>query len=276
MGLRHRLVGCSFLLSLLTPCHAQRAQIAQIFPQRSMIVTGDCEADLKPTIAVISGGVAVSALKPSEAAAQLDKQMALIRSYIQESHGTLKELERVRMIHTEGMNNGQTRDPNFQIAQRLRAELPVDAPVDDILEHLMELGMDRFGENMSAPDYRQSTPVIHFEIPNFETQIKQIQERCTAEAWKHWCAAETTKTAACQSATPPESLQVQSFTLRTTEKLMRAEGPPDYFHFNYPNYGGYQQLTPPELLGNVAMHLIGNIVLNGPDVEKNNPEAEKR
>jgi uncharacterized protein DUF541 len=273
MGLRQQL-GCVLLLPLsLLCCHAQ---IAQIYPQRNTIITGDCEADLKPALAVISGGVAAAALKPSDAVDQLNKQMELIRSYVKENHGTLKELERVRMVHTEGTNNGQPRDPSFQIAQRLRAEFPVDAPVDNIFQRLMELGMDRFGDNMSAPDYRQSIAVIHFEIPNFETQIKQIQQRCTAEAWKHWCAAETTKTAACQSATPPESLQVQSFSLRSTEKLMRAEGPPDYFHFNFPNYGGYQQLTPPELLGNVTMHLIGNIVFNGPDVEKNNPEAVKR
>lgn len=266
MRLRQQLVGCALLLPLfILPGHAQ---IAQIYPQRNTIITGDCEADLKPTIAVISGGVAVSALKPTEAVAQLEKQMALIRSYVQQNHGTLKELERVRMIHTEGMNNGQPRDPSFQLAQRLRAEFPVDAPVDDILEHLMELGMDRFGENMSLAEYRQSIPVVHFEIPHFEAQIKQVQQRCLAEAWKHWCDSLATKNPTCQSPAPPESLQLQSFTLRSTEKLMRVEGPPDYFH--YTNYANNQQQPPPELLGNVAMHLIGNITLNDSDFDRQN------
>jgi hypothetical protein len=43
------------------PCHAQ---ISEIYPSRAPLITGECEADLKPSVAVISGGVATSALKP--------------------------------------------------------------------------------------------------------------------------------------------------------------------------------------------------------------------
>jgi Protein of unknown function (DUF541) len=132
------------------------AQIGEIYPSRLDTVTGECEADLKPTVEVISGGVVNSALKPTAAVAQLDKQLALIRDYVQQNHGVLKELERVRMIHTDTSNSGQPRDPEFQIAQRFHAEFPVDAPVDRLLDHMIELGMDRFGENMSAPENRQS------------------------------------------------------------------------------------------------------------------------
>ena len=82
--------------------------------------------------------------------------MALIRDYAQQNRGKLKELERVRMVHTEGSVNGQPRDPSFQLAQRIRAEFPADAPMESILERLMELGLDRFGNNMSPAESRQS------------------------------------------------------------------------------------------------------------------------
>jgi hypothetical protein len=250
---------------LLTPAFAQ---IGQVYPSRAVNITGDCEAELRPATAVVSGGVAVPALKPSSAVDQLDKQMVLIRDYVQQNHGKLKELERVRMVHTEGSVNGQPRDPSFQLAQRIRAEFPADAPVESILEHLMELGLDRFGDNMSAPESRQSIVVIRYEIANFDEQLKQIRDRCTVEAWKHWCVSAGAKSLSCKSGELPESLLLQSLTLRSTEKLMRGEGPTDYYRVNIAAYQSGQPISPPELLGNVPLHLLGNIILNNSEPEK--------
>jgi hypothetical protein len=260
----HKLVLLSFL-GLLLPLPS-RAQVSVMYPSRGTTITGECEADLKPSVAVISGGVATSALKPTAAAAQLDKQLALLQAYVQQNQGTLKELERVRMIHTEGSNNGQPRDPEFQVAQRFHAEFPVDALMDRLLEHMMELGMDRFGESMAFPEYRQSIVVVHYDIQGFEKQLTQIQERCMTEAWKRWCSAATEKNADCSSPTPPGSLQIQSFNLRSTEKVMHADGPPEYININYSAY--QPRSAPPELLGNVPIHFVGNIVLGGPTMER--------
>jgi hypothetical protein len=261
---RRLLLGMISLLVLLTPAFAQ---IGQVYPSRVVSITGDCEAELRPATAVVSGGVAVSALKPSSAVGQLDKQMALIRDYAQQNRGKLKELERVRMVHTEGSVNGQPRDPSFQLAQRIRAEFPADAPMESILERLMELGLDRFGNNMSPAESRQSIVVIHYEIANFDEQLKQIRDRCTVEAWKHWCVSAGAKSLSCKSG-DPESLQLQSLTLRSTEKLMRGEGPTDYYRVNIAAYQSGQQISPPELLGNVPVHLVGNIILNNSEPEK--------
>jgi hypothetical protein len=261
---RRLLLGMISLLVLLTPAFAQ---IGQVYPSRVVSITGDCEAELRPATAVVSGGVAVSALKPSSAVGQLDKQMALIRDYAQQNRGKLKELERVRMVHTEGSVNGQPRDPSFQLAQRIRAEFPADAPMESILERLMELGLDRFGNNMSPAESRQSIVVIHYEIANFDEQLKQIRDRCTVEAWKHWCVSAGAKSLSCKSG-DPESLQLQSLTLRSTEKLMRGEGPTDYYRVNIAAYQSGQPISPPELLGNVPVHLVGNIILNNSEPEK--------
>jgi hypothetical protein len=260
----HKLVLLSLLASFLPL--SSTAQVSEIYPSRATTITGECEADLKPSVAVISGGVATSALKPTAAVAQLDKQLALLQAYVQQNRGTLKELERVRMIHTEGSNNGQPRDPEFQVAQRFHAEFPVDAPMDRLLEHMIELGMDRFGENMAFPEYRQSIVVVHYDVQGFEKQLSDIRERCMAEAWKRWCAAGTEKNADCSSPNLPGSLQIQSFNLRSTEKVMHADGPPEYININYSAY--QPRSAPPELLGNVPVHFVGNIVLGGPAMER--------
>ena len=244
------------------------AQIGQTYPSRVITITGDCDAELRPATAVVSGGVAVSALKPSNAADQLDKQMKLIREYVQQNQGKLKELERVRMIHTEGSVNGQPRDPSFQLAQRIRAEFPADAPIDNILEHLMELGLDRFGDNMSPAESRQSIVVIRYEIENFDERLKEIRDRCTTEAWKRWCVPEVAPNLSCKAGDLPESLQLQSLTLRSTEKVMRGEGPTDYYRVSITAYPSGQPASPPELLGNLPLHLVGNIVLNNSEPEK--------
>jgi hypothetical protein len=243
------------------------AQIGQTYPSRVITVTGDCEAELRPATAVVSGGVAVSALKPSSAADQLDKLMKLIREYVQQNQGKLKELERVRMIHTEGSVNGQPREPSFQLVQRIRAEFPADAPVDSMLEHLMELGLDRFGDNMSAAESRQSIVVIRYQIENFDNQLKEVRARCTTEAWKRWCVSAGAQSLSCKGDLP-ESLQLQSLNLRSTEKMMRGEGPTDYYRVSISAYQSGQQTSPPELLGNLPLHLVGNIILNYTEPER--------
>jgi hypothetical protein len=244
------------------------AQIGPAYPSRVITIAGDCEAELRPAKAVISGGIALSALKPSSAADQLDRQMKPFREYVQQNRGKLTELERVRMIHTEGSVNGQPRDPSFQLVQRIRAEFPADAPIDSILEHLMELGLDRFGDNMSAAESRQSIVVIRYEIENFDEQLKGIRTRCTTEAWKRWCASPGAENLSCKSGDLPESLQLQSLILRSTVKVMRGEGPADYYRISISNYQPGQQTSPPELLGNVPLHLVGNIILNNSEPER--------
>ena len=243
------------------------AQIGREYPSRMVAINGDCEAELRPAKAVVAGGVAVSALKPSGAVDQLDQQMALIRDYVRQNQGQLKEFERVRMVHTEGSVNGQPRDPSFQLAQRIRAEFPAQAPMDTILEHLMELGLDRFGDNMSPAESRQSIVVIRYEMDNFDEQLKQIRERCTTEAWKSWCTSAGAKSLSCKAGDAPDSLQLQNLSLRSTEKLMRGEGPTDYYRVSINGYQSGQQISPPELLGNVPLHLVGTISLNNSEPE---------
>jgi uncharacterized protein YggE len=75
-------IAVAFALGFLP--FSSHARVSAIYPSRTTMITGECEADLKPSVAVISGGVAASALKPTAAAAQLNKQLALLQAYVQQ------------------------------------------------------------------------------------------------------------------------------------------------------------------------------------------------
>ena len=85
-------------------------------------------------------------IKPLDAADNLDKQLDAIRKYVEENHGKLILLERVRTLKNPAPNGSSDTAQPFEIVQRLHVELPVSAPVDAVLQHLLELGLDRFGE----------------------------------------------------------------------------------------------------------------------------------
>jgi hypothetical protein len=109
--------------------------------------------------------------------------------------------------------------------------------------------------------------VIRYEMENFDEQLKQIRERCTTEAWKRWCVSGA-ESLSCKAGDMPESLQLQSLTLHSTEKVMRGEGPTDYYRITITAYQSGQQISPPELLGNLPLHLVGNIILNNSEPER--------
>src|SRR6266481_4860398 len=105
---------------------------------------GSCTGEIAPSRAIIAGGVAVQGLKPLDTSADLDKQMAAIAKYVEENHGKLILLERVRTVKNPPPNGSSDPGQPFEIVQRLHVELPVSAPVDAILQRLLELGLDRF------------------------------------------------------------------------------------------------------------------------------------
>src|SRR5947207_7595057 len=102
-------------------------------------MAGTCSIEVRPDAAVIVGGVAAGGLQPIEAVDKLEKQLALVRGYLDSNRGQLQLLERVRTLRNSPARP-QDAEPPFQVVQRLRAELPVNAPIDQILQRLIELG----------------------------------------------------------------------------------------------------------------------------------------
>ena len=219
---------------------------------------GSCTGEVTPTVAIIAGGVAVQGIKPLDAADNLDKQLDAIRKYVEENHGKLILLERVRTLKNPAPNGSSDTAQPFEIVQRLHVELPVSAPVDAVLQHLLELGLDRFGETVLATNNRREEAVL-FRIGNLDSALHEMEHRCIEDAWKKWCAADEPITV-CKSDAPPSNFQLANFSARSDEEVL------------LPGTGaGYWQVTltlgqdprpPRDLLGNITLHLTGTIFLN--------------
>ncbi len=111
-------------------------------------ITAKCEGALAPDLAVIVGGITAESLKPLEAKAQLDKQLAEIERYISSKGGTVLLLETVRAIRQRQQGSRrqdkETELP-FILVQRLEFRFPRSVGIDEILERLLQLGFDRYG-----------------------------------------------------------------------------------------------------------------------------------
>jgi len=222
-------------------------------------LSGACTKPAAPNVAVILGGMASSALKPVEAVGHLDEHLKAIKDYVEENHGRLRLLERVRTIANPPPNrSGTERELPFQVVQRLQAEFAADAPVDGILQRLIELGLDRFGDNVLNTNGSRREAVILFRFEDFDAEIRELRKQCVADAWKGWC--DTPSPAPACPAEPPAALQVQVFTVRSTEKLLRPDGGgAQYWQLSYT--GAQRSGEPLELMDNLTVHLSGTILL---------------
>src|SRR5689334_14615312 len=151
LGLMKALLGA---LGICAPC--LWAQF--VVPQGT---TATCKMELRPIHAVILGGISASGLKPADVAAQLDRQMEIFERAVQDAHGVLTPLERVRAVVTSrGAND--TRTSAFEIVQRVRVEFNAGAPVDSILNQFLHIGLDRFGDNIENNSGRQTSMPVRY------------------------------------------------------------------------------------------------------------------
>ncbi len=213
--------------------------------------------EIAPDKALIVGGVSSGALKPSDAVEQLEKQLSLMRSYVAEKHGELQLMERVRSLKNPQPGKEDS-EPPFQVVQRLQATFPADAPVDAILQRLIELGLDRFGDNV-LNNYNRREAVIRFHISGFVEKMNDFQQRCASEAWKQWCATSDAGKV-CAGKTPPDKLDLQAFSVRSKESLMRPDGGSAQWQWSMNR--AQHPPAPADLLGNLTVHLEGSVNLS--------------
>ena len=217
-------------------------------------LTGTCTGEVAPSLAIIAGGVAVQGLKPLDTSADLEKQMAAIAKYIDENHGKLILLERVRTLKNPAPHGSSDTGQPFEIVQRLHVELPVNAPVDAILQHLLELGLDRFGETvLSANGHREEA--VLYRITDVDSLAHAMEQRCIADAWKTWCS--TAPKDACKSADPPPDLENLNFNARSDEQVLMPGVAASYWTLNSFRVAGRN--PPKDLLGNITVHFTGSV-----------------
>jgi len=221
-------------------------------------LTATCSAEVLPTTAVVVGGVAAEGLKPVEVGQQLDKQLELMRNYVESNHGHLLLLERVRTLKSPPPNRAMSEQP-YEVVQRLQAEFPAEAPMDTHLQKIIELGLDRFGDNVLNANNSRREVVVRFRIADLEAKIRDLQRACTLIAWKHWCATPPGKEL-CATDQPPPELQLQTFSVHSAETVLIPNDGVNRWRIDYGHIPHF--VEPPDLLGNLPIHLEGNIVLN--------------
>jgi len=216
---------------------------------------GSCTGEIAPSIAIIAGGVAVQGLKPLDTSADLDKQMAAIAKYVEENHGKLILLERVRTLKNPPPNGSTDTAQPFEIIQRLHVELPVSAPVDVILQRLLELGLDRFGEAVAAANNRREEAVL-YRVTDVDSFTHAMQQRCVADAWKTWCSTAAPKDA-CKSADPSPDLENLNFNARSDEQILMPGVAVTYWTLS--SFRGAPRNPSKDLLGNITVHFTGSV-----------------
>ena len=237
-------------LSILA--HGASAQVFGI-PQSTTIT---CTAELEPAKVLILGGVSASGLKPADVAAQLDRQMEAFERAVQNVHGILVRLERVRAITTNRASN-EERAPAFEMVQRVRVEFSADAPVDSILNQLLLIGLDRFGDSLQSNSGRQTSMPVRYAFRDFSGDMQTFRDQCRAQAEKQFCEEHADQ---CLSG-PPKNTS-GSFFARSEERVLRPEGGSNYLEWNEPLAGrAAQQPNDPQLLGNIIVHMKGSYTL---------------
>jgi hypothetical protein len=230
---------------------------ARLIPRGSIPAQlfGSCTGEIAPSMAIIAGGVAVQGLKPLDTSADLDKQMAAIAKYVEENHGKLILLERVRTLKNPAPYGSSDPGQPFEIIQRLHVELPVSAPIDAILQRLLELGLDRFGETvLSANGHREEA--VLYRVTDLDSFTHAMQQRCVADAWKTWCSTTAAKDA-CKATDPPSDLENLTFNARSDEQVLIPGVAATYWTLN--SFRGAPRNPSKDLLGNITVHFTGSV-----------------
>ena len=237
-------------LSILAHCAS--AQTLGIPPSTTAI----CTAELRPAKVLILGGVSASGLKPADVAAQLDRQMEAFERAVQNAHGILVRLERVRAITTNRASS-EDRTPAFETVQRVRAEFSADAPVDSILNQLLLIGLDRFGDSLENNSGRQTSMPIRFVFRDFHGEMQAFRDRCHLQAEKQFCEEHVE-----QCAAGPPKYGNATFLARSEERVLRPEGGSNYLEWAETAPGRNAPERPdPQLLGNIVVHMKGYCTL---------------
>lgn len=244
------------------------AEYAYIVRSLNQTMTAACSGDVRPDRAVVVGGITAESVKPSEAKAQIEKQLHEIQAHVSQLGGTVHMMERVRAVRGTPRNAGNIRmeELPFVIIQRLEVEFPLDVDIDAVLERLLQLGLDRYGRNVRA-ERRSNTPnvVVHYRFSNLAEELKNIHQQCKTRALQQWCEAHTPadEHSACEQAITgiAHRLITQRLLLQSTP-VLREQGMISPVQISYP--WSKAQLSTIELVGDVPLRLHGTITVKAP------------
>lgn len=175
-----------------------------------------CSETIKPNRLVISGGISASSVRPKQGSDQIEQQLALIRAYIKSKQGLLIEKERLRAARNpEGNSDGVAKLPFIQV-QRIEIEFPTSVDVDEILERLLKIGMDRYGKDSVIEGYatREFKTLTSYRFSNVEEILLGIRGRCIRQAAQKLCGELQADSCVKQTVIYSASAQTESVAAR--------------------------------------------------------------
>jgi hypothetical protein len=221
-----------------------------------------CTGDIRPDRAVIVGGMTAEAVKPTEAQAQLDRQIAELKRLAASHGGEVRLLERLRAARAASDRQPpRAEPPPFVALQRLEVDLPATVDVDALLERVLRLGLDRFGSGVRI-EYVDTNPrvLVRYRFSALARELDALHERCRQQAIGAWCAGSPPVPQACSLA-PEERgrrFRTQSLSVQTQPLLLEQGGVTRYrLSLPWPP----DQVTSVEVLGNLAVRFEGTLHL---------------
>jgi hypothetical protein len=183
----------------------------------------ECVETLKPDRLVISGGASAESVRPKDGSDQLDKTLAAMRMYVQGKNGKLIERERLRAARNAEQERNRDNTPRlpFMQVQRFEAEFPVNADVDEALERLLKLGMDRYGKDagLNAHQSRDYKQLTSYRFTNLDESLRGALAACVREAARNTCGAGRAQ--ACVDGAKVLSAYAQTETVATRDGYRR-------------------------------------------------------
>lgn len=231
-------------------------------------VTASCRGEVKPDHARIVGGVTAESLKPAGAREQIERQLAEIQKYVTQQGGAVHVMERVRAVRgiPRDARNVTTDQMPFVVIQRLEMDFPLGIDIDEMLERLLQFGLDRFGRNLGL-DSRDASPkiVVRYRFSDLTATLKGIHQQCKAAALQQWCEANTPagEHQACTDALRKIGYRFTTQSLMLQSQPVLGEyGQSTLVQLSYPWNEG--ELTAIELVGDVPLRLHGTITVKLP------------
>lgn len=250
------------------PSVVMAEQLAVDAQRQSAVFSGECNGEAHPDRVVIVGGISAQGLKPAIAKAQLDRQIEAVRQYVAGKQGRLVLLEVLRAAQsaTRASAPEKTATQPFILVQSLEVEFPLTQDVDAILERLLQLGLDRFGKQVSveASSYGRNV-MVYYRFSDLRSQLDRMLAACKQHLVEQWCqlapgrkGVETCKaTEHLDRSFATLSASFQSFP------VLRDQGGRAQFYLSYPWQSA--QLNQVEMIGNVPLVLSGPLTIRTPD-----------
>lgn len=217
-------------------------------------LSGACEATLRPDRAVIVGGVSSRSLLPTQADAQLERQLGEIERTVEVEAGVVRMLERVRAIVEYGpRGQNEPVDQPYLLVQRLEIAFPLDVDLDAILERLLPLGLDRYGNDLNIRGYSNDPKiVVRYRFSDFARSLDRARLNCRDALVLEHCS--TANAQAFCSADHPEAYFVVEQLSMQSQPVVQSNGDIAPLTVRWPAQG-----NAPELMGAIDLELSGQI-----------------